>query len=50
MMLEMGYILGIENYFWYMDGCKEGELFYMLLDFFFEDFLIVVDELYVIMF
>lgn len=46
MMWEMGYINGIENYFCYMDWCKFGEFFFIFLDFFFKDFLLIVDELY----
>lgn len=38
MMLEMGYTSGIENYSRHMDGRKEGEPPYTLLDFFPEDF------------
>lgn len=49
MMREMGYCSGIENYSRYMDGRKEGEPPYTLLDFFPEDFLIVVDESHVTM-
>ena len=49
MMLEMGYTSGIENYSRHMDGRKEGEPPYTLLDFFPEDFLIVADESHVTM-
>ncbi|MFV0560894.1 MAG: excinuclease ABC subunit UvrB [Enterococcus sp.] len=49
MMLEMGYTSGIENYSRHMDGRKEGEPPYTLLDFFPEDFLIVIDESHVTM-
>lgn len=44
MLLEMGYCSGIENYSRHMDGRQPGEAPYTLLDFFPEDFLIVVDE------
>jgi excinuclease ABC subunit B len=44
MLREMGYTSGVENYSRHMDGRKEGEPPYTLLDFFPEDFLIVVDE------
>ncbi|KXT78729.1 excinuclease ABC subunit UvrB [Streptococcus sp. DD13] len=44
MLREMGYTNGVENYSRYMDGRKEGEPPYTLLDFFPEDFLIMVDE------
>lgn len=47
MMREMGYCSGIENYSRHMDGRKEGEAPYTLLDFFPEDFLIVADESHV---
>ena len=47
MMREMGYCSGIENYSRHMDGRKEGEPPYTLLDFFPEDFLIVADESHV---
>ncbi|MCK8625061.1 excinuclease ABC subunit UvrB [Apilactobacillus sp. M161] len=44
MMAEMGYTNGIENYSRYMDKRKPGEPPYTLLDFFPDDFLLVVDE------
>lgn len=44
MLMEMGYCNGIENYSRHMDGRKPGEAPYTLLDFFPEDYLIVVDE------
>ncbi|WP_428845181.1 excinuclease ABC subunit UvrB [Apilactobacillus xinyiensis] len=44
MMAEMGYTNGIENYSRYMDQRKPGEPPYTLLDFFPDDFLLVVDE------
>jgi excinuclease ABC subunit B len=44
MMREIGYCSGIENYSRYMDGRSPGEPPYVLLDYFPEDFLIVVDE------
>lgn len=49
MLREMGYTSGIENYSRHMDGRKEGEPPYTLLDFFPEDFLIVIDESHVTM-
>ncbi|KRL02919.1 excinuclease ABC subunit UvrB [Liquorilactobacillus capillatus] len=49
MLREMGYCSGIENYSRHMDGRKEGEPPYTLLDFFPQDFLIVVDESHVTM-
>lgn len=44
MMREMGYTNGIENYSRYMDRRKPGEPPFTLLDFFPEDFLLIVDE------
>lgn len=44
MLLEMGYCSGIENYSRHMDGRESGEAPYTLIDFFPDDFLIVVDE------
>ena len=44
MLREMGYTNGVENYSSYMDGRSEGEPPFTLLDFFPEDFLIMVDE------
>lgn len=44
MLLEMGYCSGIENYSRHMDGRQPGEAPYTLIDFFPDDFLIVVDE------
>ncbi|MGY3766651.1 excinuclease ABC subunit UvrB [Vagococcus vulneris] len=49
MMREMGYCSGIENYSRHMDGRKPGEAPYTLLDFFPDDFMIVVDESHVTM-
>lgn len=49
MLLEMGYCNGIENYSRHMDGRQEGEPPYTLLDFFPEDYLIVVDESHITM-
>ena len=47
MIKELGYCSGIENYSRYMDGRKEGERPFCLLDYFPEDFLLVVDESHV---
>ena len=44
MMGEVGYTNGIENYSRHMEGRKEGEPPYTLLDFFPDDFLILIDE------
>ncbi|KFN91739.1 excinuclease [Tetragenococcus muriaticus PMC-11-5] len=49
MLREMGYTSGIENYSRHMDGRSEGEPPFTLLDFFPEDFLMVVDESHVTM-
>lgn len=49
MLKEMGYTNGIENYSRHMDGRKPGEPPYTLLDFFPDDFLLVVDESHVTM-
>lgn len=49
MLLEMGYCSGIENYSRHMDGRLPGQAPYTLLDFFPEDFLIVVDESHITM-
>ncbi|WP_086349092.1 excinuclease ABC subunit UvrB [Candidatus Enterococcus clewellii] len=49
MMREMGYTSGIENYSRHMDGRMEGEPPYTLLDFFPDDFLLVIDESHVTM-
>ncbi|MFT8916495.1 MAG: excinuclease ABC subunit UvrB [Oenococcus sp.] len=49
MLLEMGYTNGIENYSRWMDGRKQGEPPFTLLDFFPKDFLLVVDESHVTM-
>lgn len=44
MMRELGYCSGIENYSRYFDQRKAGQRPFCLLDFFPDDFLIVVDE------
>lgn len=49
MLREMGYTSGIENYSRHMDGRKEGEPPYTLLDFFPKDFLLIIDESHVTM-
>jgi len=49
MIQEMGFTTGIENYSRHMDGRVPGEPPFTLLDFFPEDFLIVVDESHVTM-
>ncbi|CQR70393.1 UvrABC system protein B [Sporomusa ovata DSM 2662] len=47
MMLEMGYCSGIENYSRHLTQRQPGESPYTLIDYFQEDFLIVVDESHV---
>ncbi|MCT4396298.1 excinuclease ABC subunit UvrB [Periweissella beninensis] len=49
MLKEMGFTSGIENYSRHMDGRKPGEPPFTLLDFFPDDFLIIVDESHVTM-
>ncbi|MBB5887184.1 excinuclease ABC subunit UvrB [Lactovum miscens] len=44
MMRELGYCSGIENYSRHMEGRSEGEPPYTLIDFFPDDFLIMIDE------
>ena len=47
MMMELGYCSGIENYSRHLDGRKEGQRPFCLLDFFPDDFLLIVDESHV---
>lgn len=47
MMREIGYCAGIENYSRYIDGREPGQPPHVLLDYFPEDFLIVIDESHV---
>ena len=47
MIKELGYCSGIENYSRHLDGRAPGQPPYCLLDFFGEDFLLVVDESHV---
>jgi len=44
---EIGYCSGIENYSLYLSGRKPGEPPYTLMDYFPDDFLVVVDESHV---
>jgi excinuclease ABC subunit B len=44
MIQEIGYCAGIENYSRYLAGRKPGERPYCLIDYFPDDFLLVVDE------
>ena len=47
MIKELGHCSGIENYSRYFDGREAGQRPYCLLDFFPEDFLLVIDESHV---
>ncbi len=47
MMKELGYCSGIENYSRHLSGRKPGERPYCLLDYFPQDYLVVVDESHV---
>ncbi|MDD5489356.1 MAG: excinuclease ABC subunit UvrB [Candidatus Moranbacteria bacterium] len=47
MMREIGYCNGIENYSRYLTGRRAGEPPYTLVDYFSDDFLIVIDESHV---
>ena len=47
MMKELGYCSGIENYSRHLSGRKTGEKPYCLLDYFPEDYLVIVDESHV---
>ncbi len=47
MMREVGYCSGIENYSVYLDGREPGQAPFTLLDYFPDDFLMVLDESHV---
>ena len=47
MIEELGYCSGIENYSRHFDGRKAGEKAFCLMDFFGDDFLLVIDESHV---
>ena len=47
MIEELGYCSGIENYSRHFDGRKEGEQAFCLIDFFGDDYLLVIDESHV---
>ncbi len=47
MMREVGYCSGIENYARHLSGREEGERPYCLIDYFPDDFLLVIDESHV---
>ena len=44
MLRETGFCSGIENYSMHLNGMKEGEMPHTLLDYFPDDFLIMIDE------
>src|SRR5438552_8350459 len=47
MMRELGFCSGIENYSRHIDGRSPGEAPYTLLDYFPDDFLVIIDESHV---
>ena len=47
MIRELGYCSGIENYSRYFDGRKPGERPFCLLDYFPEDYIMIIDESHV---
>ena len=47
MIKELGYCTGIENYSRYLDGRKKGERPFCLIDYFPNDFLMIIDESHV---
>jgi excinuclease ABC subunit B len=47
MMREVGYCSGIENYSRYLDGREAGEAPFTLIDYFPDDFLMILDESHV---
>lgn len=47
MIEELGYCSGIENYSRHFDGRSEGDKAYCLMDFFGDDYLLVIDESHV---
>jgi excinuclease ABC subunit B len=47
MLREIGYCTGIENYSRYFDGRRPGEAPFTLLDYFPDDFLLMIDESHV---
>lgn len=44
MLREMGYTSGVENYSRYFDGRKPGDTPFCLMDYFPDDFLLIIDE------
>ncbi|MCD4825781.1 MAG: excinuclease ABC subunit UvrB [Phycisphaerae bacterium] len=47
MMLEVGYCPGVENYSRHLDGRKPGDKPFTLIDYFGDDFLLIIDESHV---
>jgi len=47
MMMEVGYCSGIENYSRHLDGRSPGQKPYTLIDYFGDDYLLIVDESHV---
>ena len=47
MLNEMGFCSGIENYSRHLSGRKEGDRPFCLIDFFPDDFLLIIDESHV---
>jgi excinuclease ABC subunit B len=47
MLLELGYCSGIENYSMHLSGRKPGERPYCLIDYFADDYIMVIDESHV---
>ncbi|NLF31621.1 MAG: excinuclease ABC subunit UvrB [Planctomycetes bacterium] len=47
MMLEVGYCPGIENYSRHLDGRRPGDRPYTLIDYFDDDYLLILDESHV---
>jgi excinuclease ABC subunit B len=47
MLLELGYCPGIENYSMYLSGRQRGERPFCLIDYFPDEFLVVIDESHV---
>ena len=47
MLMETGFCSGIENYSFYMSNRKMGEAPYTLIDYFDNDFLVIIDESHV---
>jgi excinuclease ABC subunit B len=44
MLLELGYCSGIENYSMHLSGRKPGQRPYCLIDYFGDDYIMVIDE------